>query len=111
MTLMKQLASADFRKQYTAQSEPVEVTAHGKVIGTWIPKGSTIEVPPMDLPAPAEPEAETRMTIRPVHPGVKKVVPVGERRVIDPLDSARAERTGYSRFHNRMYGKSKGGKD
>lgn len=34
---MKQITSADFRKEYPRLTEPHEVTALGRVIGRWLP--------------------------------------------------------------------------
>lgn len=40
---MKQLTSPEFRKSYPRLQEPVEVTALGRVIGTYVPVGSSID--------------------------------------------------------------------
>lgn len=111
---MKQLASAEFRKKYTALSESHEVTAHGKVIGTWVPSGSPF--PQSDqganpaAEAVATPDVPTRMTIRPVKGTARPMVGT-QQRVLDPLEAARAEREGYSRFARRAYGPKRTAKD
>lgn len=107
MMAMKQLPSADFRKKYTAQSEPVEVTAHGKVIGTWIPTGADNPFLGMDPEAPVEVSEvipEPRMTIRPVVGKQRTLVATSEKRVMDPLEAAKRERANYSVLASRMYG-------
>jgi hypothetical protein len=107
MTLMKQLASADFRKKYTAQSEPVEVTAHGKVIGRWIPVnaiGTEVDTSPNGVSEDASEDDEApRMTIRPAK-GPKKAIVGTPQRVLDPLEAARRERERYAQLASRMYG-------
>lgn len=104
---MKQLASADFRKAYHSQSEPVEVTAHGKVIGRWFPEGSTIDTPALASEMPSEDLPEPRMTIRPAK-GPKKELQATSKRVIDPMEAARLERERWSQLASRMYGGKKG---
>lgn len=39
---MKQLPSPEFRKTYPRLTEPVEVTALGRMIGTYIPRGCAV---------------------------------------------------------------------
>lgn len=39
---MKQLPSPEFRKSYPRLQEPVEVTALGRVIGTYTPVGTFV---------------------------------------------------------------------
>ena len=41
---MRQITSPEFRKTYPRLTEPVEVTALGRVIGTYWPTGSTVLV-------------------------------------------------------------------
>lgn len=105
---MKQLTSADFRKTYARESEPVEVTAYGKVIGTWFPADSEIVVPPHVLSgaptSPPEAEKEPRMTIRPVR-GPAPVLVKTTKAVFDPVEAARNERARMSELQRRMYGK------
>jgi hypothetical protein len=111
---MKQISSADFRRTYSRESGPIEVTAYGKVIGTWYPAG--VELP--SLPTPpiqdAQPEEAPRrfedpaprMTIRPVK-GEKKELVGTPTRVLDPLDMQRRERERYSELSARLYGSGK----
>lgn len=104
--MMKQLASAEFRKKYTALAEPYEVTAHGKVIGTWTPFGSPfpefIQGADSLGEGTGQPEVPQRMTIRPVKGPARPMVGTSQR-VLDPLDAAKADRGGYSRFTRRQY--------
>lgn len=34
---MKQITSSEFQKTYARLDEAVQVTVHGRVIGTWVP--------------------------------------------------------------------------
>lgn len=49
---MDRLTSAAFRKTYARLREPVEVTANGHVIGTYIPAGA---IHPSPVPRPPDP--------------------------------------------------------
>lgn len=95
---MKQLSSAEFRKAYTAQTEPVEVTAYGKLMGTWYPAGAEIPAPTTDAEYQHEPEhfdaPAPRMTIRPAK-GPRKEMVAKEQRVLDPLDIRRRRDEAY----------------
>lgn len=108
---MKQLTSADFRKFYAREAEPVEVTAYGKVIGTWYPYGSELPAPvdASEQPPAAEaaPETPTRMTIRPVKGPVKQMHGV-EKRILDPAEARKREREIYNQVASRLYGKKTG---
>jgi hypothetical protein len=109
---MKQIGSADFRKGYASQTEPVEVTAYGHVIGTWYPSGAELPASTTDVEGTPLPEARDfaapapRMTIRP-EKGPRKTMVGKEQRVIDPLDIRRREREAYSNLHRQMYGGGK----
>lgn len=84
---MKQVSSADFRKLYARENEPVEVTAYGKVIGTWYPTGVDLpNIPDPDAPFPTsiDPSAPYRMTIRPAHGPVRTQV-ASSKRILDPV--------------------------
>jgi hypothetical protein len=85
---MKQVSSADFRKLYARENEPVEVTAYGKVIGVWYPTGADLsDIPDPDAPYPPaiDPSSPYRMTIRPAQPR-PKMVARESKRVLDPVD-------------------------
>lgn len=111
---MKQVGSADFRRLYASESDPVEVTAYGKVIGTWYPSGADLPTTPeIEQPVDEERGFDTpapRMTIRP-EVGPRREMVGTEKRVIDPLDfTRRREREKYSELHRQMYGgKTKSG--
>lgn len=81
---MKQLTSAEFRRDYTHADKPIEVTAWGKVIGTWYPAGTEPDAPAEVVANDAAP----RMTIRPAL-GPRKVMTGETRRIIDPSELRR----------------------
>lgn len=104
---VKQLSSADFRKHYAHESGVVEVTAYGKVIGTWYPSDcELLEAVALPEPVVATPLPQPRMTIRPVKGPIKQMVGV-EQRVIDPRELAALERERYAQLSARMYGPRK----
>ena len=39
---MKSMPSSEYRKSFAGLTEPVAVTVHGHVIGTWTPTGAKI---------------------------------------------------------------------
>lgn len=43
---MERITSTEFQKAYPRLSEPHEVTALGRVIGTWYPQGTLPGAPP-----------------------------------------------------------------
>lgn len=69
---MKQITSTEFQKAYPRLTEPHEVTANGRPIGTWIPTRWNNDFSPSG-PTPA---LEDRYDARPVSaapkPGRKK---------------------------------------
>lgn len=105
---MKQVPSAEFRKLYTSENEPVEVTSHGKVIGKWYPTGVDIDVPPdvgMQDGGQAE-AAPTRFTIRPqLKP--RPVMSAEERRLLDPVELRKHEQKRNDEFISRTFGRRK----
>ncbi len=110
MMLMKQLSSADFRKTYARESEPIEVTAYGKVIGTWFPAGAEIPAP-SETPAPAPeaeatPEAPARFSIRPVK-SARPVLVAKEKPILDPLEMRKMERERWSQLHKKRNPRAK----
>ncbi len=100
---MKQVSSAEFRKLYTHESEPVEVTAYGKVIGRYFPFGTEpLSVPGEEAPsAPVEPQAP-RFTIRPAHSGRPNLVAT-TKRVLDPLEMRKRESDRAEEFQARQW--------
>lgn len=106
---MKQLPSAEFRKLYTSENEPVEVTSHGKVIGTWIPVGADIAAPDAEFSNGDEEGSRaspTRFTIRPqLKP--RPVMEAREKPVLDPLELKRHEAARNEEFHNRAFQRRK----
>jgi hypothetical protein len=96
---MKQISSSDFRRKYATLSEPTEVLAFDALIGTWIPRGSSLAAAggadfTLDGEQPSEtgPESETRMSIRPVHGAQRRLVG-RSKTIMDPIsmrDQARA---------------------
>jgi len=82
---VKRLSSADFRRSYAREQTPVEVTAYGSLIGTWIPAG--IEVPPLptdDETTPDVEPAEPTFTIRPAQ-HARPVLRAKTVTLMDPL--------------------------
>lgn len=51
---VQRLSSTEFRKAYPRLDSPVEVTALGRPIGTWLPAGGTVTTPSA---ADADPQA------------------------------------------------------
>lgn len=103
---MKQLSSAEFRKQYASLAEPVEVTNHGIVMATFIPAGHPFTWGAGDDSGPtqADPDpapVETRMSIRPVK-GTPKPMVAAEQRIIDPVQKAQREREIWSQLQAKM---------
>lgn len=85
---MKQIPSAAFRKNYAKETGPVEVTAFGRVIGTWLPVGADIDAPSIETP-PVQPHPHDdgipeRMTIRPAKAPRREMVAT-PRVLQDPL--------------------------
>lgn len=105
---MKQISSADFRKNYAKEAEPVEVTAWGKVIGRWLPTGVDIDAPVIADEQPPEVVAEfvdePRMTIRPAK-GPAKVLTPREQQIQDPLVLRRLEHERSEQLGSRTYGR------
>lgn len=102
---MKQLSSADFRKSYASETEPVEVTSYGKAIGTWFPAGVAIPEPAGSNPpvAVADPEpAPTRMTIRPAQVNPRGPLTGTTQRILDPVQRAQRERELWSQLQAKM---------
>lgn len=105
------MSSADFRKSYASISEPVEVTAYGKRLGTWTPTEWSVEFtlasapapeqPPVEAPAPAKPH---RMTIKPVKESKRPALEPREIRVVDTTEARRAERARWSAISSRLSG-------
>ena len=86
---MKQLSSADFRKAYASETEPVSVTSYGKEIGKWYPSGFDVSAVAETNPTTAEPvpaPAPHRMTIRPAQVNPRGPLTGVERRIIDPIE-------------------------
>lgn len=54
---VQRLSSTRFRRAYPRIEGPVEVTALGRVIGTWLPAGGTVtlDIPPMPSATPEPP--------------------------------------------------------
>lgn len=109
------MSSADFRKSYASESEPVEVTAYGKALGYWFPDGTqpapstdpakTPEQPPSD---PAGSKAEPRMTIRPVKESKRPALVAREVRVVETQDERARERARWSALSSRLSGNNGG---
>lgn len=104
---MKQLSSADFRKSYASEAEPVEVTSYGKSIGVWYPAGVDLPTASEANPPAAEPVSEPkpeRMTIRPVKANPRGPMVAGEsKRILDPVQKAQAEREMWSQLQAKLY--------
>lgn len=79
---MKQLSSAQFRRSYARETEPVEVMSYNDLIGTWIPASVDLDGEP-EVPDAQVPGA--RFSIRP-DIGPRRAMVASERRVIDPLE-------------------------
>lgn len=111
---MKQLSSADFRKSYASEAEPVEVTSYGKIIGTWTPSGFDVPANPPSLPADSqeaaapEPEAKQRMSIRPVKESKRSPLVGSEKRIIDTVQARQHEREVWSQLQAKMYPSTRG---
>lgn len=107
---MKQLSSADFRKSYASEAEPVEVTSYGKIIGTWTPSGFDVPANPPALPAEiqaaepvVEPQPEQRMSIRPVKESKRSPLVATEQRILDTVQSRQHEREVWRQLQAKMY--------
>lgn len=100
---MKRLSSSEFRLVYSRESEPIEVTAYDRVIGTWYPAGSELPLGDSDSETSAETAPEARFTIRPAH-GPRPAMVGVTKRVLDPLDMRRNEQTRSDEFQPRTYG-------
>jgi hypothetical protein len=61
---MKTLSSSVFRKVYPSLDEPTEVTALGRLIGTWFPVGQGTEYPSVQW-RPLTEEAKVRFNTQP----------------------------------------------
>ena len=96
---MKRLSSAQFRRSYAREAEPVEVTAYDAVIGTWIPAGADLDGEGEQQPRLPEP----RFSIRPAL-GPKPNMVASERRVIDPLEMRKAQQERDDEFQVRTFG-------
>lgn len=86
---MKQLSSADFRKGYASETQPVSVTSYGKEIGRWYPTGFDAPAVEEANPTSSEPVLEPtpqRMTIRPAQVNPRGPLTGVERRIIDPIE-------------------------
>lgn len=104
---MKQVSSAEFRKEYTHETEPVEVTAYGKVIGTYYPHGTKPELTAPESTSAPEEAPVPRFSIRPAH-GPRPAVVATTKPVLDPLEMRKRERERWSELQAKMYGKRKG---
>lgn len=106
---MKQLTSPEFRKRYTSENEPVEVTVFGKKIGTWYPVGSDIDAPNGDYSEPtvtSTDHIEPRFTIRPaLRP--RPIMVTSEKRVLDPLEMRKQANARDDEFMSRTFGPRK----
>ena len=104
---MKQLSSADFRKHYAHESVACEVTAYGKVIGTWYPAGIELPVfpdsPPIVTGVATRNAPAPRMSIRPVKGPIRQMTGVPQR-VIDPKGLRALEQERSEQLATRMYG-------
>jgi hypothetical protein len=106
---MKQISSTDFRRAYVSESEPLEVTAYGKLIGTWFPAG-TLPEPESDEPTPDEPERVSpeppredplRPSIRPVKGQPKRLVAT-QKPIFDAAELRRQERERWSQIQSKI---------
>jgi hypothetical protein len=100
---VKRLSSSEFRLVYSRESEPIEVTAYDRVIGTWYPAGTDLSVGESGSETSVEAAPEVRFTIRPAHGPRPEMVGV-TKRVLDPLDMRRNEQSRSDEFHPRQYG-------
>lgn len=105
---MKRLSSAKFRTLYTRENEPIEVTAHGKVIGTWYPAGADIDAP-VDSNGVSittteyEDEESPRFSIRPaLRP--KPEMLASTKRVLDPLEMRKQANARDEQLASRTWG-------
>lgn len=101
---MKSLTSSEFRLLYARQTVPIEVTAYGKVVGTWYPYGTDERDFPVTEASTGSlaPETTARFTIRPMHGPRKEMVGV-PKRVLDPLDMRKQEQERSDEFQPRQF--------
>jgi hypothetical protein len=102
---MKQLSSADFRKAYASETEPVEVTSYGKAIGRWYPSGFDLSAADLTNPsvAVADPAPiPQRMTIRPVKANPRGPLTGTPQRIIDPIERTEREREVWAQLQAKM---------
>ena len=98
---MKRVSSSHFRRTYLAESEPVEVTAYGKVIGRWDPVGS-------GSTATATEDVKTegdvgRFTIRPAKHARPELIRESKP-IFDPLELRKQEQVRSDEFQARTFG-------
>ena len=102
---MKQLSSADFRKAYASETEPVAVTSYGREIGRWYPSGFDVPDVPEATPTAFEPISEPvphRMSIRPAQVNPRGPLTGTERRVIDPIERTEKDREVWAQLQAKM---------
>lgn len=102
---MKQLSSADFRKAYASETEPISVTSYGREIGKWYPSGFVVpagaEANPTSSEADPEPDPQ-RMSIRPAQANPRGPLTGRPQRIVDPIERTDTDRTVWAQLQAKM---------